>query len=138
MGTNETQKTRQGIVDSLHKHGFDVPLHDVFPPAAAMAKLAKKNNLKPYLLVHPNCLPDFNDVNTSSEEPNCVVLGDAVDEFSYKNLNKVFQLLVKSGGDLYSLGKGKFYREDGELTLDVGPFTAALEFATEKDAKVVG
>ena len=46
--------------------------------------------------------------------------------------------MIKTGGDLYSLGKGKFYREDGELTLDVGPFTAALEYATEKDAKVVG
>lgn len=51
---------------------------------------------------------------------------------------QVFQLLVKTGGDLYSLGKGKFYREDGELTLDVGPFAAALEYATEKDAIVVG
>ena len=57
-----------------------------------MATLAKKNNLKPYLLVHPNCLPDFDDVNTSSEEPNCVVLGDAVDGFSYRNLNKVIIL----------------------------------------------
>lgn len=38
----------------------------------------------------------------------------------------------------YSLGKGKFYREDGELTLDVGPFTAALEFASDKTALVVG
>ena len=27
--TNETQNTRQGIVDKLHKHGFDVPLEDV-------------------------------------------------------------------------------------------------------------
>ena len=45
---------------------------------------------------------------------------------------------MKTGGDLYSLGKGKFYREDGELTLDVGPFTAALEFAIEKDAVVIG
>ena len=39
---------------------------------------------------------------------------------------------------LYSLGKGKYYREYGELTLDVGPFAAALEFATEKTAKIVG
>ena len=51
---------------------------------------------------------------------------------------QAFQTLIKTGGDLYSLGKGKFYREDGELTLDVGPFTAALEYALEKDAKVVG
>ena len=59
-----------------------------------MATVAKKNNLKPYLLVHPNCLPDFEGVNTTDEEPNCVVLGDAVDEFSYKNLNKVRKSLL--------------------------------------------
>ena len=46
--------------------------------------------------------------------------------------------MIKTGGDLYSLGKGKYYQEDGELTLDVGAFTAALEYATEKDAIVVG
>ena len=27
--TNETQRTRKGIVDNLQKHGFDVPLEDV-------------------------------------------------------------------------------------------------------------
>ena len=40
------------------------------------------------------------------------------------------------GAPLFSLGKGKYYREDGELTLDVGPFAAALEFATGKEAQV--
>ena len=60
-----------------------------FPPATAMASLAKKKNLKPYLLVHPNCLSDFDGVDISGKEPNCVVLGDAVDGFSYKNLNQV-------------------------------------------------
>jgi phospholysine phosphohistidine inorganic pyrophosphate phosphatase len=45
---------------------------------------------------------------------------------------------MKSNGPLYTLGKGKFYREDNELTLDVGPFAAALEFACDKKAIVVG
>lgn len=31
-----------------------------------------------------------------------------------------------------------YQREDGELTLDVGPFTAAVEFASDKTAVVVG
>ena len=60
-----------------------------------MATLARQHNLKPYLLVHPNCLPDFDGINTSDGEPNCVVLGDAVDGFSYKNLNKVTPKLHK-------------------------------------------
>ena len=59
-----------------------------------MASLAKANNLKPYFLVHPNCLPDFDGISLSDENPDCVVLGDAVDEFNYKNLNKVSAYLV--------------------------------------------
>jgi phospholysine phosphohistidine inorganic pyrophosphate phosphatase len=45
---------------------------------------------------------------------------------------------MNNGAGLFSLGKGKFYREDGELTLDVGPFAAALEFASGAEAVVVG
>ena len=49
------------------------------------------------------------------------------------------QVLLKSNSvPLYSLGKGKFYREDDKLQLDVGPFAAALEFASERNAKVCG
>ena len=49
------------------------------------------------------------------------------------------QVLLKSSSvPLYSLGKGKFYREDDKLQLDVGPFAAALEFASERKAKVCG
>jgi ribonucleotide monophosphatase NagD (HAD superfamily) len=51
---------------------------------------------------------------------------------------QAFKILMKTNGELFSLGKGKFYREDGDLTLDVGPFTAALEFATDREALVVG
>ncbi len=45
---------------------------------------------------------------------------------------------MSTQSDLYCLGKGKFYREDGELTLDAGPFATALEFATDRKAIVVG
>ena len=54
-----------------------------------MASLAKANSLKPYFVVHPNCLSDFDGINLSDDNPDCVILGDAVDGFSYKNLNKV-------------------------------------------------
>ena len=41
---------------------------------------------------------------------------------------------------LISLGVGKYYRKggSGELSLDVGPFTKALEFATGKQAQIIG
>ena len=45
-------------------------------------------------------------------------------------------MLTSKETPLYSLGKGKFYREDENLQLDVGPFAAALEFAAERNAVV--
>ena len=105
----------------------------------AVSTLLSQKKLKPYLLVHPNCLPDLEPIRISaSESPNCVVLGDAVEGFSYENVNKAFRILMKNDGGLYSLGKGKFYKEDGELTLDVGAFTAALEYATGQNAVICG
>lgn len=136
--TNESQRTRASLKNKLHRLGFCMEESTILPPALAMAGILRKNNLRPHLLVHESVLPDFEGIST--ENPNCVVLGDAVDGFSYQNINNAFRILSAGGPScqLYSLGKGKFYKEDGELTLDVGPFTAALEFATEKKAIVCG
>jgi len=68
-----------------------------------------------------------------------VILGDAAQGFTYDNMNRAFGVLSSQPeAPLYCLGKGKFYREDGELALDVGPFAAALEFASERTAIVCG
>ena len=88
-----------------------------------------------------------------TENPNCVFLGDAVEEFSYASQSKnsfsggnlsisyslsswnISQVLHKSNSmQLFSLGKGKFHKENSGLNLDIEPFTAALEFASEKKA----
>jgi hypothetical protein len=50
-------------------------------------------------------------VNEFSEydqtNPNCVVLGDAKDEFTYQRLNHAFKLLLEQPGtSLISMGKG--------------------------------
>lgn len=100
-----------------------------------MASKIREHNLRPFLLVHPNCKPDLNV--TDDGDHDSVIVGDAVQDFNYDNMNKAFRILVK-GGKLFSLGKGKYYKEDGELTLDVGPFCSALEFASDQQANVVG
>jgi phospholysine phosphohistidine inorganic pyrophosphate phosphatase len=136
--TNETQRTRISLVTMLRGNGYSMPVEAVFPPALAMASIIKKEQLRPFLLVHPNCLYDLQSPKITDEEYTCVILGDAVDEFNYSNLNKAFKVIMNNNCPLYALGKGKYYREDGDLTLDVGPFAAALEFATDRPAVVVG
>jgi ribonucleotide monophosphatase NagD (HAD superfamily) len=46
--------------------------------------------------------------------------------------------LVMDGADLIALQKNRFWLRAGGLSLDVGPFVAALEYATGREATVVG
>ena len=87
--TNETQKTRRQIQAKLHQHGFTMKEEEMwalleiliyifvsimkshshviqyfsFPPALAMAKIAKDQGLTPHFLVHPEVMPDFAGVS---------------------------------------------------------------------------
>jgi len=135
--TNETTMTRQSLVQQLRDLGFTIDESHVFPPVPAMCQVLKERNLRPHLLVHKDALPDFDSVDCSN--PNCVVIGDATDQFSYENLNTAFQCLMKLEKPvLFSLGRGKYYQENGELVLDVGSYMAALEYATGVTAEIVG
>lgn len=81
--------------------------------------------------------PEFDGLNSSNA--NCVVVGDASDHFSYDNVNKAFQLLMAMDNPiLISMGKGRFYQDKGELVIDLGAYAAALEYATDTKAVVIG
>ncbi|XP_041066306.1 phospholysine phosphohistidine inorganic pyrophosphate phosphatase isoform X1 [Carcharodon carcharias] len=135
--TNETQATRERFVKKLQSLGFDIALGEVFAPAPAACQILKERGLRPHLLVHDDLLPEFNQIDQSN--PNCVVIGDAADNFSYKNLNEAFQVLIGLEKPvLLSLGRGRYYKETDGMKLDVGVYMKALEFACDIEAEVVG
>ncbi len=50
-------------------------------------------------------LPEFDGVDKTN--PNCVVIGDAAENFSYQNLNDAFRVLIGLEKPvLFSLGQG--------------------------------
>ncbi|KAG7492646.1 hypothetical protein MATL_G00016870 [Megalops atlanticus] len=135
--TNETQATREKFVAKLRRMGFDISVSEVFSPAPAALAILKERGLRPHLLVHDDVLPEFDDVEKTN--PNCVVIGDAADNFSYRALNDAFQVLMGLEKPvLFSLGKGRYYKETDGLKLDVGVFMKALEYACDVEAEVVG
>ncbi|XP_048407104.2 phospholysine phosphohistidine inorganic pyrophosphate phosphatase isoform X5 [Stegostoma tigrinum] len=124
--TNETQATRETFVAKLQNLGFDITFGEVFAPAPAACQILKERGLRPHLLVHDGLLPEFNHIDQSN--PNCVVIGDAADNFSYKNLNEAFQVLIGLEKPvLLSLGRGRYYKETDGMKLDVGAYMKALE-----------
>lgn len=58
-----------------------------------------------FLSLFPGVRSEFAQVDTSN--PNCVVIADAGESFSYQNMNKAFQVLMELDNPvLISLGRG--------------------------------
>ncbi|XP_056651339.1 phospholysine phosphohistidine inorganic pyrophosphate phosphatase [Monodelphis domestica] len=135
--TNESQKSRDKFVGLLQRLGFDISVNEVTSPAPAACQILKERGLRPHLLVHDDVRSEFSEMDTSN--PNCVVIADAGDGFSYQNLNEAFRVLISLDNPvLISLGNGRYYKEASGLMLDVGPYTKALEYACDVRAEVVG
>uniref|UniRef100_A0A8C6Q051 Phospholysine phosphohistidine inorganic pyrophosphate phosphatase n=7 Tax=Nothobranchius TaxID=28779 RepID=A0A8C6Q051_NOTFU len=135
--TNETQATREKFVAKLQRLGFDISVSEVFPPAPAAIAVVKQRGLRPHLLVHDGLLQEFDGVDQTN--PNCVIIGDAAEHFSYQNLNEAFRVLIGLENPvLFSLGQGRYYKETDGLKLDVGAYMKALEYACDLKAEVIG
>ncbi|XP_064630259.1 phospholysine phosphohistidine inorganic pyrophosphate phosphatase-like [Lineus longissimus] len=135
--TNETTCTREALVTQLRALGFEMETSQVITPIPAAVKVLKERNLRPFYVVHKDALPDFAGVDTSN--PNCVVMGDAQEYFTYERLNEALGILMNLENPvLLALGKGRYYKSHGTLFLDVGAFMKAMEYATGIEAEVVG
>ncbi|KAK7862607.1 hypothetical protein R5R35_005644 [Gryllus longicercus] len=135
--TNESQETRSSLAEKLSSLGFSVHERDIIPPGPTLVDLLLRENLRPHLLVHPDLVAEFKGIDTSN--PNCVVIGDAAESFTYENLNKAFRVLIDAKEPrLFTLGRGRYYKEKDSLMLDVGVFAVALEYASGVKAEVVG
>jgi len=79
----------------------------------------------------------FNDV-INMENPEVVVIGDLLKRWNYDILTDIFRK-VRAGADLIAIQKNRYWNtpQDGYL-LDVGPFVVAIEYATQKEATVIG
>ena len=133
--TNTTRSTRKNILDRLSKMGFSIQENEVFTAPNAVHDYLEKNNLSPFLVVHPELEKEFADL--AIDQQPAVVIGDAADAFTYDRLNQAFRLLMK-GAPLLAMGSNRYFKENNELSLDMGPFVAALEFASDTKARIIG
>ena len=66
-----------------------------------------------------------------------MIMGDLGEQFGFAILNRAFRL-VMDGAELIALQKNRFWLTADGLSLDAGPFVAAIEYASGKEAFVVG
>jgi len=133
--TNTTRRSRRVIRADLAVMGFAVADDELFTPARAAREWICARGISPYLLIHPGLVEDF--AGLPQDGKDVVVVGDAGDGFTYAALNRAFRLLI-AGAPLLALATNRYFRDAEGLSLDAGPFVAALEHASGGRALLFG
>lgn len=138
--TNTTSKSRLQILEQLLGLGFDVDIEEVLTPAAlAVRHCREREHRAVKLLVGEALHEDLAELTAAEpgERVDAVVLGDLGDGFTAEVLNDAFRLLM-DGAELVALQHNRYWRRADGIVLDVGAYSAALEYASSRDAVVVG
>jgi HAD superfamily hydrolase (TIGR01458 family) len=133
--TNTTRIPRMAVRERLESLGYDVDEARIYTPAVAAARLLRGKTCLP--LVGDALLDDLDGVVFGEVDVECVLVGDLGDEFTYAVLNRAFRALM-DGAALVALQKNRYWQTSGGLSLDAGPFVAALEYASSTRATMVG
>jgi HAD superfamily hydrolase (TIGR01458 family) len=136
--TNTTERPHRAVMDDLRGMGFTDEPGDLYTaPVVAARWLARQGLERVALLVPPATHEDFASFTIDDQQPDAVVAGDLGESWDVATLNRAFRWLL-GGARLVALQKNRYWQREGELVLDAGPFIAALEFAAEVEAVVVG
>lgn len=134
--TNTTRRSKRQVMADLSAIGLDVASEEVLTPALLARAYLEMHRLSPFLVVHPNLEEDFAGLPLGRRE--AVIVGDAGEYFTYDRLNRAYRKIL-AGAELVALARNRNFKDaDGALSLDAGPFVAALEFAADQKALLFG
>jgi phospholysine phosphohistidine inorganic pyrophosphate phosphatase len=136
--TNTTSRPRRQILERLNRLGFGVPTEELATPAVlAVQRCLGRGHSRVALLMNEAVKEDFAGLEEVEHDAEAVIIGDLGTAWGYEPLNRAFRLLM-DGAELIALQRNRYWLTPSGLSLDVGPFVAALEYATGLEATVVG
>ena len=137
--TNTTRMTKNNLVNMLSKMGFSVTPEEIFAAPHAAVEYCKLKGYKNILLIVPDeeIKDDFSAFQFVDENPEAIVVGDMGKLFTFELLNRLFFHII-NGAELIAMYKNRYWKSASGLTLDLGAFISALEYAAGKSAVVVG
>ena len=137
--TNTTTTSRNLIFQKLLNLNLSVNEEDIFTPSIAINAFLKDKMIKNIsLIANEKINSDFKEFNINSNNPDAVIMGDIYKDFNWDKLNNAFELLLKKECLLIALHKNKYCKRNNKIALDLGPFVNALEYASSKNAIIIG
>jgi HAD superfamily hydrolase (TIGR01458 family) len=136
--TNTTAHSRERTLEKLGRLRSGVGREELVTPAAlAVQHCLRRGHRRVALVMNEEVKRDFAELEETTEHVDAVIIGDLGAAFGYDVLNHAFRH-VMDGAELIALQKNRYWMRSDGLSLDVGPFVAAIEFASGREAYVVG
>jgi HAD superfamily hydrolase (TIGR01458 family) len=136
--TNTTMRPRRAILERLDRLGFEADPAELLTPATLARRRCEEAGYESVaLMVLDELREDLEGLEESGDRVDAVVVGDLGDRWDYGVLNQAFRQLIE-GADLIALQRNRYWETADGLSLDAGPFVAALEYAIGREAEVVG
>ncbi len=134
--SNSTLSDSSEIKSFLARNGIKLNINALTTIDAAIDYL-RQENLKASVYCSKKIKGLFKEFIVE-DNPDAVLIGDMGNEWSYEILNEIFRK-VHNGAKILAMQKNKFWKPDGKtLALDAGAFVAAIEYASTKEATLIG
>ncbi len=147
VATNTSMVSRATLSRELGNAGLAIPAERIVSAASAAAAYARRHFAgEPlYVLLAPDARVEFEGLRLLSHDEAAnpgaraaaVVVGDARDEFTPRNMQTAFTLL-RGGARFVAMHKNRWWITSAGVMLDSGAYVAALEFGLQQRALVTG
>ena len=136
--TNTTSKPRSAILAKMSALGIELrPEQLITAPIIGQDYLLREGITRCFPLLKASLLEDLATIEFVESSPQAVLVGDIGDDLTYGALNRAFRFLL-DGAAFITLARNRYFRGMDGLCLDVGSFVAALEYATQREAVLIG
>lgn len=134
--SNSTLRTSDEMLEFVQKNGINADIPAMTAVDATLSYV-RDHYKKVSVYCRDHIKPLFGEFD-NDEDPEAVVLGDIAERWTYETMNEIFRK-VWNGADMIAMHKNRYWEPDGRtLTMDAGAFIAAIEYATSKEAIVIG
>ena len=138
FGTNTTRMSRASLVERMQRLGLELEAEEVLTaPLAAASWLEKKGLWNVSLCVPEATHDDFSHFTVNETSPQAVVVGDLGAGWDFGRLNRAFNHIIE-GAEFVALQRNRYWNTGHGLALDAGAFVMALEYATGREATIMG
>ena len=133
--SNSTLRTGEMVKEFFTSHNIEIGI-PVITAFDATVSYVKKNYKKVQVYCRDYLIHHFEGL-IDDENPEAIIIGDIEDRWNYQIVNEIFKKIF-NGADLIAMHKNKYWYPSDELMIDAGAFVNAIEFASGKEAILIG